>query len=192
MKKFLILILFCLVCLGCGEEMTPNEGTIPIEATEPKPADDWEHLVTLPRQNLLPYKFRMVDEWIDPIVSAYVEGKDFLFQIYHERQTRQQYFFLDQPEPPSLKPKLQVWHFPDPDGWWFQYWGRAALQNREKAGFTVVFDMSPMPDPSNPEVKKEREYAFAPDFGTSLEGFGVGGPGAPEIKEDFVLKIYVR
>ena len=31
-----------------------------------------------------------------------------------------------------------------------------------------------------------------PDFGTSLDGRLVGGPGAPEIKAGFLLKIYVR
>ena len=87
---------------------------------------------------------------------------------------------------------LYVWHFPDPDGWWFQYWGNAAFQNREKAFFTVEFDMTPMFEPSVPGAKKEREYLFYPEFGTSLDGVFVGGPGAPEIKEGFSLKIYVR
>lgn len=166
---------------------------------------EWEHLATLPRNNLNPDHFRMVDEYIDPLTSAYVEGKDFIFVIYTESQIRQQQFFLIQPEPPPLPEydqfgelipgtpsALQVWHFPDPDAWWFQYWGNARFQNREKAGFTVAFDVTPMFEPTNPEHKKQREYLFSPQFGTSLDGLGVGSGAAPEIKRDYQLKIYVR
>ena len=240
MKNFLILMLFLLTCLGCGDgiidlitgdvvsdaadcfegvnvvedsyivvmdkpcidleisdigavptgETFPNEETVPIEVTTPKLASDWEHVVTLPRQNLAPHRFRMVDEWIDPIQQAYVDGKDFLFVIYSETFVRQKHFFLDQPEPPSSA--RFVWHFPDPDAWWFQYWGNAAFQNREKAGFTIEFDSTPMPEPSFPGAVKEREYLFSPEFGTSLEGHAVGLAGAPEIKAGFLLKIYAR
>ena len=187
----LILTLFLLTFLGCGDGGDESDfGTIPTEVTTPKLAEDWEHVVTLPRQNLSPHKFRMVDEWIDPITSAYVEGKDFLFVIYREGFVREKHFFLDQPEPPSSA--RLVWHFADPDAWWFQYWGNADFQDREEAGLTVAFDSSPMPEPSVPGAVKTREYLFGPDFGTSLEGLGVGGPGAPEIKEGFQLKIYVR
>ena len=56
----------------------------------------------------------------------------------------------------------------------------------------MEFDMTPMFEPSVPGAKKEREYLFYPEFGTSLDGVFVGGPGAPEIKEGFSLKIYVR
>ena len=191
MKRFFLLTLLVLTLLGCSEEKDSINTVLP-EDLSPKIQGDWEYLVTLPRQNLSPAKFRMVDEWIDPITSAYVAGKDFLFVIFSETHTRQKQFFLEQPEPPRKKPPLQVWHFPDPDAWWFQYWGNAAFQNREKAGFTVAFDRTPMFEPSNPEHKKVREYLFAPELGTSLEGTGVGWAGAPEIKEGFELKIYVR
>ena len=147
----------------------------------------------------------MVDEYIDPITSAYVAGKHFAFVIYKDTYIRQKQFFLVQPEPPR-KPEyyedgrpipggptaLKVWHFPDPDAWWFQYWGNPSVQNREKAGFTVRFDLTPMFEPEAPGAKKEREYLFSPEFGTSLDGFYVGGSGAPEIKEGFALKIYVK
>ena len=71
-----------------------------------------------------------------------------LFVIYSETHIRQKQFFLEQPEPPPLEPPLQVWHFPNPDGWWFQYWGNPRFPNREKAGFTVAFDRTPMFEPS--------------------------------------------
>ena len=120
-----------------------------------------------------------------------------MFIIYREGFVREKHFFLDQPEPPpppppppEAGPRL-VWHFADPDAWWFQHWDRAG-RDRTQSGFTVDFDGTLMPEPSVPGVEKTREYLFGPDFGTSLEGLGVGGPGAPEIKEGFLLKIYVR
>ena len=153
---------------------------------------DWEHIVTLPRDNLRPHRFRMVDEWIDPITSAYVAGKDFLFVLFTEISIGEIHFLLDQPAPPRKGSPLQVWHFPTPDAGWFRYWGRAEFQNREKAGFTVEFDTTPMFQPNTPGVKKPREYLFSPEFGTSLNGLRVGGGAAPEIDEGVQLAIYVR
>ena len=202
-------IAFAYLACGDGTETETETETSPVVPTvdwELLLQDgDWERLAILPRHNLYPDTFRMVDEYIDPITSAYAAGKHFAFVIYKDTYIRQKQFFLVQPEPPA-KPEfdedsrllpgqptpLHVWHFPDPDAWWFQYWGNAAVQDREKAGFTVKFDMTPMFQPSVPGVKKEREYLFGPEFGTSLDGVGVGGPGAPEIKVDWVLNIYVR
>ena len=191
MKIFLILTLLVLAVLGCGDGadsgVMPTEGTIPIEVTTPKLADDWEHVVKLPRQNLSPDNFRMVDEWIDPIMQAYVDGKDFLFVIlspgkelpdgtrtgYNIRSAR---FYLEAPGLLHDVLGLQIFHFPDPNGHWFTHWDRAGL-DRTQAGFTVEFDSSPL---------------FGPEFGTSLDGVFVGGGGAPEIKVDWVLRIYTR
>ncbi len=183
----------------------PTQTETPIDWELLTQTGKWELLVTLPRNNLNPDMFRMVDEYIDPITSAYVDGKDFLFVIFNARYTRQKHFFLIQPEPPPLpeydefgrqlpgQSSLHVWHFPDPDAWWFQYWGNPHFQDRTQAGFTVAFDVLRMFEPSVPGVEKEREYLHAPLFGTSLDGIhGPGTGAAPEIKQDFELKIYVR
>ena len=41
-------------------------------------------------------------------------------------------------------------------------------------------------------LRKSENIFSVPEFGTSLDGVGVGGPGAPEIKVDWVLRIYTR
>ena len=159
--------------------------------TELKPAADWELLATLPRNNLHPYHFRMVAEFTEPIMGAYLAGKDFLFVIYKPTFNRQRHFYFDQPEPPAVPKNFDKWgapepgepassrvlHFPDPDADWFQYWGNPAFQDRTIAGFTVKFNVL---------------FVDSVEFGTSLDGWGVGGPGAPEIRQDFELKIYAR
>ena len=86
---------------------------------------------------------------------------------------------------------VQRFHFPDPNGRWYQHWDRAG-RDRTQAGFTVEFDGTPMFEPSVPGVEKSREYLYGPAFGTSLDGVRVGGGGAPEIKVDWVLRIYTR
>ena len=148
---------------------------------------DWLLLVELPRRNLSPDRFRMVKEWIDPIMQAYVDNKDFLFVIlkpgkelpdgtrtgYNIRSAR---FHLESPGLLHDVLGLQRFHFPDPNGHWYQHWDRAGL-DRTQAGFTVEFDSS---------------LLFGPAFGTSLDGVFVGGGGAPEIRVDWVLRIYTR
>ena len=163
---------------------------------------NWELLVTLPRRNLSPASFRMVDEWIDPITEAYVDGKDFLFLIYEPRKQTgpdsstfriyQSRYYLEAPGLLHAETDTLRYHFPDPDAWWFQYWGNAAFQDRTIAGFTVEFNTTPMFEPTNPAVEKQREYLYAPEFGTTLDGQSVAGRGAPEIREGLLLNIYVR
>ena len=144
----------------------------------------------------------MVDEWIDPIVQAYVEGKDFLFVIYKPfkvlpdgiRTGDNLYsarFYLEAPGLLHDTTTGQIFHFPDPNGRWFQHWERAG-RDRTQSGFTVEFYTIPMPEPSVPGAKKEREYLFGPKLGTSFDGLGVGSGAAPEIKVDWVLRIYTR
>ena len=166
---------------------------------------DWVLLVELPRRNLEPDKFRMVEEWIDPIVQAYVDGKDFLFVIWRPSwelpdgeltggNIYQSRYYLEAPGLLYKNTKLQIFHFVDPAARWFQHWDRAG-RDRTQSGFTIEFDATLIPMPELmlvPGAKKEREYIFGPEFGTSLDGVGVGGPGAPEIKVDWVLRIYTR
>ena len=212
--RHLFVVMIALAFLGCGEdgvdtEVTPAEMLL-VEYPCPNfDRGDWQLLVELPRQNLSPDRFRMVDEWIDPITSAYVDGKDFLFVIllpgkelpdpgkdfpdgrrtgYNIHSAR---FYLESPGLLYDVLGAQMFHFPDPNGRWFTHWDRAG-RDRTQTGFTVWFDSTPMFEPSVPGVEKSREYLHGPNFGTSLDGELVGGGGAPEIKVDWVLKIYVR
>ena len=201
--KHLFAVMIALAFLGCFHEGVET-GVAP--ETEVTPAElpvveypcpnfdrgDWTLLVELPRRNLSPYRFRMVKEWIDPIVQAYVDGKDFLFVIYHLRNISQARYYLDSPGLLHENTTLQFFHFPDAKARWFQYWGNPLYQDRELAGFTVEFDSTPMFEPSVPGVEKSRDYLYFPEFGTSLDGLDVGGHGAPEIKVDWVLRIYTR
>ena len=163
---------------------------------------DWIFLVELPRRNLNPDTFRMVDEWIDPITQAYVDGKDFLFVIYKPSQPGpngrpiggnivQARYYLEAPGLLYGNTLAQKFHFVDPNAQWFTNWDRTG-RDRTQSGFTVRFNATPMFEPSVPGVVKSREYLYGPEFGTSLDGVFVGGGGAPEIKTDWVLRIYTR
>ena len=203
--RHLFVVMIALAFLGCfheggDTEVAPAEeidDTSSVELMEEVAAEqvveypcpiedrgDWSLLVELPRRNLTPDEFRMVDEWEDPINDAYVEGKDFLFAIllpgkqhpdgrrygYNIRAAR---FYLESPGLLDDVLKAQIFHFPDPHGHWFQHWDRAG-RDRTQAGFTVEFG------------------DLGLGFGTSLDGERVGGGGAPEIKEGWVLRIYIR
>ena len=206
-------VMIALAFLGCFHEGVET-GVAP--ETEVAPAElpvveypcpnfdrgDWVLLVELPRRNLSPYQFRMVKEWIDPIVEAYVGGKDFLFVILKPgkelpdgRRTGgniyQARYYLESPGLLHWNTTLQVFHFPDAKARWFQYWGNPLYQDRELAGFTVEFDSTPMFKPSVEGVEKSRDYLHFPEFGTSLDGIFVGG-GGMEIRVDWVLRIYTR
>ena len=193
--RHLFVVMIALAFLGCfheggDTEVAPAEEMPVVEVEYPCPnfdRGDWVLLVELPRRNLSPYQFRMVKEWIDPILQAYVDQKDFLFVIllpgkelpdgrrtgYNIRSAR---FYLESPGLLHDVLGLQIFHFPDVNGHWFTHWDRAG-RDRTQAGFTVEFDSSPL---------------FGPQFGTSLDGVTVGGGGAPEIKVDWVLRIYTR
>ena len=86
----------------------------------------------------------------------------------------------------------QVFHFIDPDAVWFEHWDQ--VRDKTETGFTVEFNSTPTPEPMftvQPGVENP-EYLFGSAFGTSLDGFTVDGAGAPDIKEDWVLDIYIR
>ena len=202
----LFVVMIALAFLGCFHEgveteVTPEEMPV-VEVEYPCPPPergDWVLLVELPRQNLSPNSFRMVDEWIDPILQAYVDQKDFLFVIYQPKGSSfggswniyQARYFLDSPGLLYKNSTLQRFHFVDPAAPWFQHWDRAG-RDRTQSGFTVEFDATPMFEPSVPGVEKSRDYLYGPNFGTSLDGVRVGGGGAPEIRVDWVLRIYTR
>ena len=213
MLRFLLLITIAFAFLGCGDggvetEMSPVMVGAETEMSSEYPCPiedrgDWVLLVELPRQNLSPYQFRMINEWIDPIMQAYVDGKDFLFVIYRlsrvlpdgrrtDGSIYQARYYLESPGLLHWNIPLQVFHFPDVNAHWFQYWGNPGVQDRKVAGFTVTFDSTPFPNPSVKGVEKPRDYLHFPEFGTSLDGLGVGGPGRPEIREGWILNIYIR
>ena len=186
--RHLFVVMIALAFLGCFHEGVETEVTpaeLPV-VEYPCPnfdRGDWVLLVELPRRNLNPDEFRMVKEWIDPILQAYVDNKDFLFVIlkpgnelpdgrrtgYNIRSAR---FYLEAPGLLHDVLELQIFHFPDPNGHWFTHWDRAG-RDRTQAGFTVEFNNSSL---------------FGPKFGTSLDGVTVGG--APEIKvEEYNLRL---
>ena len=193
--KPIFVVMIALAFLGCfheggDPEVAPAEEMPVVEVEYPCPnfdRGDWVLLVELPRRNLEPDTFRMVKEWIDPILQAYVDQKDFLFVIllpgkelpdgrrtgYSIHSAR---FYLESPGLVHDVLGAQIFHFPDPNGGWFTHWDRAG-RDRTQAGFTVWFDGSPL---------------SGSHFGTSLDGVRVGGGGAPEIKVDWVLRIYTR
>ena len=196
--RHLFMVIIALAFLGCFHEGVETEvapAELPV-VEYPCPnfdRGDWVLLVELPRRNLNPDEFRMVDEWIDPIVEAYVGGKDFLFVIYHPLNISQARYYLDSPGLLHETMTLQVFHFVDPGARWFQHWDRAG-RDRTESGFMVVFDSTPMFEPSVPGVEKSREYLYGPQLGTSMDGVGpsVGGGGSPEIRVGWVLRIYTR
>ena len=214
MKSFLLLILFALTLIGCGEgrvDLITDDVVTDVtdcyqilEATEssyivaldkacvdnvvagfgPPEIQTWELLVVLERHPIQRYQFYVPDAYIDVITGAFAAGNDFLFVIAGERFIRHEQFYFRQPEPPRSQPPLHTWHYPTMSTW-YTFWGNPRVQDRTHAGFSANMDLTPDPN-------QERQYFFAPQFGTSLNGAFVGGPGAPYIKDGIVLKIYVR
>ena len=180
--RYLFVVMIALAFLACGEdgvdtEITPADMPVVEYPCPPLDRGDWVLLVELPRRNLEPDSFRMVKEWVEPIRSAYVDGKDFLFVIlspgkelpdgrrtgYSVGSAR---FYLESPGLLHDVLGVQRFHFPDSNGYWFTHWDRAG-RDRTQAGLTVEFGL------------------FGSGFGTSLDGVRIGGGGAPEIKVDW-------
>ena len=195
-----VVFLIMIALAGCfheggDTEVAPAEELPVVEYPCPNfDRGDWILLVELPRENLTPEKFRMVNEWIDPITQAYVDGKDFLFVIfkpgvvlqdgtktlYHLRSAR---FYLEAPG--LLDLPAQSFHFPDPDGIWFRYWGNYSREGYPNTGFAVLFDSGHVDD-------IDRKYFWSPQFGTSFRDDYTVGFNGPEIKAGWVLRIYIR
>ena len=144
----------------------------------------WELITTLERHPIEYDKFYVPDASIDVIIGSFAAGDDFLFVIAGENYIRHEQFYFRQPEPPRSHPPLHTWHYPSISTW-YRFWGNPHFEDRTHAGFTANMDLTS-------DFNGERDYFFAPEFGTSLDGVFVGGPGAPHIKDGIVLKIYVR
>lgn len=210
----LLMLIITLAFTGCSEmvnpetELEPEPEIIPPETTvAPITVDcsffgaDWLHLGTFPRNDLSPDRFLVPERFIDPIVSAFAAGKDFVFVISKIGQTRQYQYFIVQPKPP-LQPqynesgdpipggRLYGYHFPDPHAHYLQHWAQHEYQDGEYTGFLVKIDLTAMP--VNRFGEKDREYLHFPEFGISTDGLLVGFGGAPKIKPDYTLKIYVK
>lgn len=168
---------------------------------------DWTLLTTLARNNFNLTNFRVPKEEIDLITQAYADQKDFLFVIYDpavivdprlnrgvERAGRSDLearYYLENPgllEGTVLVPHSKSFHFVDPNAGWFKHYDKH--RDLSQSGFTIVFDTTPFIEPE--KALTPRKYEWAPQFGTSLDGFWPGGAGAPEIVQDFVLSIYTR
>ena len=168
---------------------------------------DWTLLTTLARNNFNLSEFRVPKEEIDLITQAYADQKDFLFVIYDpaviidprwnrgvERAGRSDLearYYLENPgllEGTVLVLHSKTFHFVDPNAFWFKHYDKH--RDLSQSGFTVTFDTTPFIEPE--KALNPRKYEWAPSFGTSLEGWAVGGAGAPDITQDFVLSIYTR
>ena len=217
----LLLITIAISFLACGDEgivsqtlpdavpiayanvMSNDEYDCPIEDL-----GNWTLLTTLQRDNFSLGRFRVPDEEINPVNQAYVDSKDFLFIIYKaavripewmgrgdrtDGNVQQARYYLEAPGLLSQNAFIthwQVFHFIDPDAFWFEHWD--TWRDKTESGFTIEFDSTPISKQLTPGTVKPREFAFSPAFGTSLDAWIVDGPGAPDIKEDFVLDIYTR
>ena len=189
-------------------EPTPTE-TENISPEYPCPTEDlgdWTLLTTLNRNNFNLGQFRVPKEEIDPITNAYLDNQDFLFIIYQPAVrvdprfnrgidraggTNQARYHLEAPgllAQDTLIPHWQSFHFVDPDAKWFKHYDQH--RDLSQSGFTIEFDTTPMLEPET--YINPREYLYGPRFGTSLDGWIVDGPGAPDINEDVQLKIYTR
>lgn len=168
---------------------------------------DWTLLTTLERNNSGLDSFRVPDEEIDPITQAYVDQKDFLFVIYqpavivdprwnrgYERaggSAVEARYYLEAPgllEGTVLSGYSRVFHFVDPDAHWFTHYDQH--RDKSESGFTVTFSSAPVLNPE--DWLNPRKFLWSPTFGTSLDGFFVGGAGAPDINQEYVLSIYIR
>ena len=170
---------------------------------------DWTLLATLKRNNFNLDAFRVPEELADPINQAYVDGKDFLFIIYKRAveiapdrwsdfittfgSVWQARYYLEAPgllNQNSVIAEQQVFYFVDPDAFWFEHW---SSRDRTQSGFLTIFQSTVKQD-TLPNDEEVQDYVFPPQFGTTMEedAFWIGGGGAPEIKEDHQLDIYVR
>lgn len=167
---------------------------------------DWTLLVTLERNNFNLDSFRVPKSEIDTINQAYADQMDFLFIIYRPAvivdprfnrgsdraggggQTR---YYLENPgllQATSFTSHFQAFHFVDPDATWFQHYDQ--WRDKSESGLTIAFDTTPFLEPE--EYINPRKFKNTPLFGTSLHGWWVGGAGAPDIREEYVLNIYIR
>ena len=184
-----------------GTEVAPQY-PCPIEDYE-----GWTLLITLARNNFNLNQFRVPKTEIDTITQAYVDAKDLLFVIYqpavpvdprlnrgHDRaggSVREARYYLENPRllhKTEFMPHSQRYHFVDPNANWFKHYDKH--RDLSQSGFTVEFDTSPFLEPE--KSINPRKYEWSPVFGTSLDGFGVGGAGAPDIREEHFLNIYTR
>lgn len=216
MQRFLLLVVLFCCCQSTDEtldivepeiEETSVYETVPVAATTLKPAEDWQHVVRLKRNNRSPEGFNVIDEDIDPLVEAYVAGKDFLFVVGKDRKIVKSYYYFDQPVSPEIPrfdadgnvipegiPPLQHWFWKDPQAWWI--WAKFDWTRRQEVGigFGVSWDVSPVPINRFGERSPDRKYLFAPNIGITVENVYIVGLGTnSEIEtDDIYLDIYIR
>ena len=161
---------------------------------------DWTLLTTLERdvRQKLWHVFHVPKGTDQPILRAYINGKDFLFTIENSRATAPsllpiQYYF-HQPQPPEQT----TWLYYPSTARFYEHWGGETTIlgfpiDRSDSGFLVDFDIGFAGAAfQQPENRAEQWVGGTVEFRTTRDGTFASDLYAPHIKEGYVLKIYVR
>ena len=163
---------------------------------------DWKLIATLERDIRQKHwhQFYIQEDTKPKILTAYTEGKDFLFTI--ERTDRGTgvksfipiQFYYHQPEKPSGR---NILFYPS-DGW-FTHWGPKQTFGGfpiDRSGTGLIADFDPgFPGGAfqHPENREKRWVNGTLEFRTTLEKSRLLTPTySPHIADDHVLKIYAR
>ena len=177
------------------ESQPVEQGTLPA-------VRDWELIATLERDIRQRHWHQFyVQEDVEPgILSAYTQGKDFLFVIENSElpigvtSFTPIQFYYHQPEVPEGRNILFY-----PSSGWFTHWGPKQTFggtpiDRSGAGFIVDFDPGfPGSEFNHPNNKQKQWVSGSLEFRTTLEKWRLLTPTySPHIIDGYVLKIYVR
>ena len=163
---------------------------------------DWELLATLERdvRQKLWHVFHVQKGTDQPLLRAYIDGKDFLFVIENSRDNEFWHsvspiqFYFHQPEPPN---KRAVLYYPSKQGWYEHWGGKTTVVgfpiDRSASGLYVKFDIGfAGSNFKNPDNREKQWVGGTVEFRTTRDGLFASSTHAPHIKDGFVLKIYVR
>ena len=161
---------------------------------------DWTLLTTLERdvRQKLWHVFHVPKGTDQPILRAYIDGKDFLFTIENTRATAPsllpiQYYF-HQPEPPEQT----TWLYYPSTARFYEHWGGKTTVlgfpiDRSDSGFLVDFDIGFAGAAFQQAENRAKDWVGGTvEFRTTRDGTFASETYAPHIKEGYVLKIYVR
>ena len=177
------------------ESQPVEQGTLPA-------VRDWELIATLERDIRQKHWDQFyVQEDLEPgILSAYTQGKDFLFVIEQSNMPAGVtsfipiQFYYHQPEIPTGRNILFY-----PSSGWFTHWGPKQTFggtpiDRSGAGLIVDFDPGfPGHAFQNAENRQKQWVSGSLEFRTTLEKWRLLTPTySPHIADGYILKIYVR
>lgn len=152
-------------------------------ATQTQQKTDAQLIATLRRYNINRSRFHVPKEMIDPITTIFAHGRGTVTFVFTSEFGNSQIEHKLEPLPNHTR--VHRWHYPlGEDISWYRI-TRIHPRKNEKPGFAFNIDLSP--DPNG-----VREFFFFPEFGTSMDGFFGGGPGAPTILKGVTLKIYYQ